>query len=523
MPRYKHYDYDQDTMVVVNFRRQILPGSLEWAINHIVDHKLNLAPCHARLKNDDVGASAYDPAILLKIILLAYARGILSSRQIARACEENITFMALAADSKPHFTTIASFLASMGDIISPLFSDVLLYCDELGLIHGDMFAVDGCKLPSNAGKQHSGTHAELADKRDKYRHQANKLLSSHQQGDRLEDAGKLDLRQQQKLKQLQRRIDNIDTLLSTQAPRRGGSRNKEVKSNTTDNDSAKMATSHGVLQGFNGIAAVDQDSQVVLHASAIGQGPENDQLMPMLDGLQAQLATIGKPDLLGGAKVTADSGFHSEATLEQLQANHIDGYIADNQYRQRHPDYIDQAKHQQRHQQDRKKQAEKTRKYPGNCYPPTDFVYEDPNDHSSKLRCPNGFVMNTSHQVTDKKGRIYQHYQGGAANCRGCTLRSECIRNPAKTTARQVRIQIGQTEPTGPDYIQTMKDKIDSPAGRAIYSKRLGTVEPVFGNHRNHGRDRFTLRGRRKVNAQWQLYNLVHNIGKCHSSGKMAA
>ena len=62
--------------------------------------------------------------------------------------------------------------------------------------------------------------------------------------------------------------------------------------------------------------------------------------------------------------------------------------------------------------------------------------------------------------------------------------------------------------------IERMRTKFDSPAGRAIYSRRMGTVEPVFGNLQNKGMRRFTLRGRAKVDAQWQLFTIVHNIEK---------
>ena len=62
--------------------------------------------------------------------------------------------------------------------------------------------------------------------------------------------------------------------------------------------------------------------------------------------------------------------------------------------------------------------------------------------------------------------------------------------------------------------VERMRKKFDTPAGRATYSKRIGTVEPVFGNIQNKGMRRFTLRGRTKVNAQWQLFTIVHNIEK---------
>ena len=69
-----------------------------------------------------------------------------------------------------------------------------------------------------------------------------------------------------------------------------------------------------------------------------------------------------------------------------------------------------------------------------------------------------------------------------------------------------------------------MKQKIDTPYGRAVYGRRLATVEPVFGNIRAQKRlDKFTVRGRPKVNIQWRLYCLVHNIEKILHYGRSFA
>ena len=77
---------------------------------------------------------ACDPAILLKIILYAYSRGITSSRKIAECCRESIIFMALSAESAPHFTTIADFISTLDEEIIRLFLEVVLICDEMGVI-----------------------------------------------------------------------------------------------------------------------------------------------------------------------------------------------------------------------------------------------------------------------------------------------------------------------------------------------------------------------------------------------------
>jgi transposase len=118
----------------------------------------------SKYKNDDIGAPAYDPAILLKIVLYGYSKGIVSSRKIAQCCRENIIFMALSADTRPHFTTIASFISSLDKKTITLFRDILLVCDDQGLIGKEMFAIDGCKLPSNASKEWSGAKADFERK-----------------------------------------------------------------------------------------------------------------------------------------------------------------------------------------------------------------------------------------------------------------------------------------------------------------------------------------------------------------------
>ena len=113
MARFKHYDYGQMKMLPVSFEQQIVPGSFEHTRNYLINHEIDLTVFEHRYRNDETGAPAYDPAILLKVILYAYSRGVTASRQIERLCRENVVFMALSADSAPHFTTIADFIARL--------------------------------------------------------------------------------------------------------------------------------------------------------------------------------------------------------------------------------------------------------------------------------------------------------------------------------------------------------------------------------------------------------------------------
>ena len=150
MARYKPRDAHLSKLLPVKFSEQILPGSFEYALNWLIDHRIDLSVFDARFNNDETGASAYDPGVLLKIVLYAYSRGLTSSRSIERACRENVVFMALSGDTQPHFTTLANFVSSLSSDITQVFRDVLLVCDQQGLIGKQMFAVDGCEGDQSA-------------------------------------------------------------------------------------------------------------------------------------------------------------------------------------------------------------------------------------------------------------------------------------------------------------------------------------------------------------------------------------
>jgi len=167
MARYKHID-TSPRFIAIDLQKQLLPGTFEHALNHLIDHVLDLSRFDTRYNNDLTGASAYPPSMLLKIVLFAYSQGIVRSRDIERACRDHVTFIALSGDTQPHFTTLAAFVSSLGNDIAPLFTQILYICDKQGLIGREMFAIDGVKLPGNASKGKSGTRAV-------FQHQANKL------------------------------------------------------------------------------------------------------------------------------------------------------------------------------------------------------------------------------------------------------------------------------------------------------------------------------------------------------------
>ncbi|KAB7619449.1 IS1182 family transposase [Alkalilimnicola sp. S0819] len=507
MPRFKPI-HKGLKMLPVDLDQQISPGTFEHALCYLVDHELDLSAFEARYRNDACGASAFAPAVLLKIVLLAYSRGLRSSRRIEAACRESVLFMAVSGDAQPHFTTIAAFISEMGDLAAKLFAQVLTICDRQGLIGREMFAIDGVKLPANASKAKSGTRADFERQARKMEAAAKAMLDGHRQADAAPADRSEAEREARALSRLQREAAQLRAWLVDNPEDRKGARGGIRKSNRTDNDSAKMATSKGVIQGYTGVATVDERAQIIVDAQAHGTGSEQELLAPVIDAI---LPYRGPTTI-----ITADAGYHSKANLKALAEQGVEAYLPDAGYRKRDERYKDQDRHKAKgnplHDKSPKKDNPK-------LFGPQDFAY-DPNTQT--CRCPAGKSLYRSGADMIRDGYESSRFKGTVRDCGPCPLRAQCLRKPEKTRVRQVAF-FHRKAPASESPSDRMRARIESPEGRRMITRRFATVEPVFGNIRGNKRlDRFTLRGQTKVDGQWKLYCLMHNIEKLAHHGVAA-
>ena len=506
MAKFKPCNEDQLVMLPISLQDQLVPGTLEHTISQVVDKHIDLSVFDARYNNDETGATAIHPKILLKVILLAYARGMISSRQIERACQENIIFIALSYGYAPDHSTIAEFVSSMQTEIQSIFSNILLVCEELGLLDGTHFSLDGVKLSANVSKEWSGTFDELKHKRDKLQEKLQRVIAEHAQADKKPEV-ELE-RQKKRERRFQLQVERLNQFLEEQE-RKFGSEGKEIQSNVIDNESVKMPTSHGVVQGYNAQALVDSKHQVILAAEAFAS-QDHENLAPMLDGAKKNLQSIGKkPTYFEGKEFTADSNYHSFNSLTVCKNEKLDAYIPDIQFRKRDERFA---------QQERFKDGVHGRQRPDGK--PSIFTASDFSFDASKqvYLCPQGKELTCHAHNQVNRYRTYDVYHARVEDCAACPLRSRCL---SKSTASRRYLSI-QVDTEQPNPIDEMKAKIDTKQGKRIYARRLGIVEPVFANicvqKRMH---RFTLRSKSKVDVQWRLFALVHNIGKIHMFGAL--
>ncbi|NML45236.1 transposase [Ramlibacter sp. G-1-2-2] len=191
--------------------------------------------------------------------------------------------------------------------------------------------------------------------------------------------------------------------------------------------------------------------------------------------------------------------------------------VADGQMRKRDERLTSQQRHRDKPDplHDKTKVQEKKIR----LFRPGDFIVDNQNNCCI---CPAGQKLYSSGSRCSINGRLAHRYKGTKAGCGQCTMRAQCLRHPGRTPIRQVAI-FASGPGSGHAATELMMRAIDSARGRAIYSQRIATVEPVFANIRHTKRlDRFTLRGKEKVGTQWRLYCLVHNIEKLARNGSGA-
>jgi hypothetical protein len=369
-----------------------------------------------------------------------------------------------------------------------------------------MFAIDGCKLPSNASKELSGTLEELAKKKADLEKLGKKLAKRHRERDRKESR-KLNKTcrefiekneyHERHMERIAKKLAKLDAFLARAEPRKGDG-GSEVQSNITDNESAKIKGAHGYIQGYNGIAVADSANQVIVAADAIGSGSESGCFPEMLDKLEAAMKEATGPEKpLRDALVTGDTGYYSEANLREAAERKIEVLIPDPQFRKRDPQFAG-----------RKGPVE------GQRYTAEDFKYDAERD---KYECPAGKTLEyIGHvQLNRNSGK---KYQGKSRDCKGCGQREKCItsRGGKGAVMRTLYLADNREEQL---YSGAMRKKIDDPVCRELYGRRMQIIEPVFADiTRNKKLDRFTLRGKAKVAAQWLLYCVAHNIGKCRGA-----
>src|SRR3954454_15969047 len=159
--RFVACDREQSFLMPPDVREWLPENHLAWFVISAVA-EMNLDAFYAVYRIDGRSRPPYDPAMMVALLLYAYARGIRSSRIIERACEQDVAFRVIAAQQRPDHATIARFLERHQDAISALFGEVLTLCARSGLAKVGVIAVDGTKVHANASRNENLDYEQLA-------------------------------------------------------------------------------------------------------------------------------------------------------------------------------------------------------------------------------------------------------------------------------------------------------------------------------------------------------------------------
>jgi transposase len=490
---YKHTDAEdgQGMFMPINLKEQLLSGSFEHMLDELIGGKIDASVFDNNYKNNETGAKAIPPAVLIKLILYGYSKGRTSSRELWDLGMNNITAKALSGDMEPHWTTIANFISGNNEKFKEIFAKVLAYCAELDLIGGQTFAIDGLRLPSNASLDLTGTAEDLGKRLKVYRRMAEKHIEKHKRKDAAGEVdGETERHYQEQQKKLNRKIEKINYFLETME-KKEGKRGQEITSNVTDNESAMIHSPSGYIQGYIGLAVSDRKEQIIVSAEAVGSANECEHFPRILDMAMDNIkeADVKIPEDIKPVML-ADNNYFSEENLKACHERGLEPIMPDGSYKSR----LGRTGKKRYETADFKYHEE------GNCY-----------------ECPAGKKLTCKGASTVPGGRTGKVYRASVTDCRLCPCSEKCMGHKKKPPKRPKGRTLFITESNEHgSYCQSMREKLNEQEYQDQYAYRIQIIEPVFANIAYcKGLDRFTLRGAVKVNGQWLLYCIVHNLGKC--------
>jgi transposase len=352
MPKsFRSWDVDQRWLLPPSVHELVPPGHLAHFVRDTVREALDLTAILAAY-DEERGYPPYHPGMMVALLLYGYCRGVYSSRQIARGCEERVDFMAVTGLQRPDFRTVAAFRRRHLAALADLFGQVLRLCRAAGLVRLGHVAIDGTKLRANASRHKAMSYgrmkgadtalaaevsgwlerAEAADLEEDCRHGANR------RGDEMPDWVADKARRLQRIREAKAALeaeaaaptppdDENGPGPSSGMQRqgrplrgKGGGPPDRAQRNFTDPDSRIQPTRDGFVQGYNAQAAVDAESQVVVAQRVVSGPADYPGLVPLIDQVRDRCGRHPR-------EVSADAGFCTEANLAAVQERRIAAYM----------------------------------------------------------------------------------------------------------------------------------------------------------------------------------------------------
>jgi transposase len=450
--------------VNLNYRKLLGEGSDAVLINDIIE-ALDLSRIEDRY--GEVGNPAYHPKEMMKLIVYGYFKGYFGGRPLYRNYEEDLGLRYLSNDDFPDHRTINLFRVNFKIEIADVFAQVVMICKELGMIGFENLSIDGQKIKANANVFQNKNLKGIRKEKEKIEKLLLKLLNNEIEFKNKDDKKK-------KKKKLERRKEKLEqaTQLLIDA---GAENDDDLRYNLTDPEAKIMQDKRGVKNpDYNAQNAVDDKYQVLTAVNVIDASSDSEQLFPMKEESVKNTGDSHKNTL-------ADCGYTNKETFTQMENDPTTEY------------YVP----------DRSMHSSKNDKYSK-----WNFKYDT---YLDVYICPGGNKLVFIRICKDSEGLEYRLYR--AENCDVCGVRDEC-RKKNKNKETKINNRTINIYPQD-EAVKRMRKKLDSKDGEKIYRVRMSTVEPVHGDmQKNRGFIQFVLKGLEKVNVDYTLLAIAHNIRK---------
>ena len=343
---FRGWNLDQALLLPPSVHDFVPTGHLSRLVVALVTEQLDLSTVMASYKGEK-GQPPYHPAMMVALLLYAYAVGIYSSRRIAKACVERVDFMAIVALDAPDFRTISEFSRRHLAALSALFLQVLKLCERAGLVKLGHVALDGTKIKANASKHKAMSYERMSQREAELRAEVDGWLKAAETADTAEDkAFGADKHgdelpdwvadKQARLAKIREAKAALEAEAKAKAaaeqaacekdddkPRPGRKAappsdvpEPKAQRNFTDPESRILKTKDGYIQGYNAQAAVDAQAQIIVAHTLSNNGNDQAQFAPLLDGIKANLGR--NPDEVGRCRLLLGTqSSHAEPATDQ--------------------------------------------------------------------------------------------------------------------------------------------------------------------------------------------------------------
>ena len=506
---YLPVDRDQQFLLPPDMREWLPEGHLAWFVLDVVD-RVDTSVLHARHPNDGAGRRAYDPDMLLALLVYAYCSGERSSRRIEQLCEVDVAFRVIAAGHRPDHTTVARFRQGHEEIAAQLFTDVLMLCAAAGLVKVGVVAVDGTKVAADAAMKANRSRESIeAEVRAMFAEAS--VVDRHE--DSLWGAGRRGDELPVELVDPTSRRARLDAALRVLDDKRSR-RESRASSHADDSDDEGEGGHRGPGRPRVGAEIAAAEAALAREQAAVAERVERWEHRQREAAAQGRKPK-GRPPEIEHFRVR-----QARQRLERVRERVADRERRSGQRRDGRADQANVTDPDSRLMsgplgwvQGYNAQAAATE---GGIVVAA-VATQDHNDTQQCAPMMTATVANlTAAKVTDDVGVFV--FDAGYLTVTNLTAegpdrliatgKSKSLRNEEPTSG---------PPPEGADPIEAMRHRLRTPEGSAIYSKRQHIIEPVFGDAKHLRRfRRFSRRTLAAVDAEWKLVMAAHNIMKMH-------